>query len=175
MDRGLWLSQSLNQPVHLHEIPAVRDHSVFEIQEGRAGQGGFLCARGKAKVMAEVGHGGGPTHSDPVAFANNVVEHEMEIGESAAERCMNRFEVTGPYEYRVGFGETVRSTVWGKHLVNDRAVPLVPDLVEPTLGELPVCFGHGNHLQLSRKHSIGAVGCTHEMLMTRARPKWRRS
>lgn len=143
MDRGLWLPQSLNQAVHLHEIPTVRDHAVFEIQKGRAGQCGFLLARWEAEVIAEVGHGGGPSHSNPVPFANNVIEHEVEIGESAAKRCMNRFEVTRPYENGVGFGETMRSPVWRIHLVNDRAVPLVPDLVEPTLGELPVCFGHG--------------------------------
>lgn len=50
-------------------------------------------------------HGGGPSHGDSVAFANNVIEHEVEIGESTAERCMKRFEVTGADEHRVGFGK----------------------------------------------------------------------
>ena len=97
-------------------------------------------------MVAEMGHGCDPSKRGVVTFGDYLLQLDLDVRKSSDKGAINRFECFRTDNKPVCIGKAEALRIGMHQAVNRSFVLLVPDLLEPLLGQGFIRFRHGGKL-----------------------------
>src|SRR5882762_8689106 len=120
---------------------AFRYLAVRDASDGHPGDGDVLPGWSNAIDVTFMGAPAEPAGHDCFAFGNDILDRQMEVGESCAIECRALLFAVGAAP-KIGRRRVIVIVVGGKDLVDHRQIAIVPEFGEKTTDDSFIMFRH---------------------------------